>query len=98
MLKKIPLLALIIFLFGCHDFDPMEDVMITINYDLFETFVSFRFVDAETGDLIGAKDMSAVTASFKGDDAAAVGEKDAVADGNRTGNFRQSVGIGFPEQ
>ncbi|MBT3243433.1 MAG: hypothetical protein HN352_09790 [Bacteroidetes bacterium] len=66
MIKKLPFLALLLILFGCNDFDPMEGVQISINYDLFETFVSFRFVDAETGNLIGSDDLSSVTAQFEG--------------------------------
>lgn len=66
MIKKISLIFSLVLLIACQDFDPMDGVKIIINYDLFETFVSFRFVDAETGKLIGAEDLTQVQAEFEG--------------------------------
>ncbi|MCK5820558.1 MAG: hypothetical protein KAH17_01685 [Bacteroidales bacterium] len=66
MFKRISLIFSLVFLMACQDFDPMDGVKIIINYDLFETFVSFRFVDAETGELIGTKDLTQVQAEFGG--------------------------------
>ncbi|MEA1875643.1 MAG: hypothetical protein U9N86_02150 [Bacteroidota bacterium] len=66
MIKKFSLIFSLVLLIACQDFDPMDGVKIIINYDLFETFVSFRFVDAETGKLIGAEDLTQVQAEFGG--------------------------------
>jgi len=66
MFRKILLIFSFVLLAGCQDFDPMNGVKIIINYDLFETFVSFRFVDAETGYLIGTEDLTRVQARFEG--------------------------------
>jgi len=66
MMKKVAGWIVLALCFGCQDFDPLDGVTISLDYDLFETFVSFRFVDGSTGDLIGAEDLNSVTASFGG--------------------------------
>ena len=51
--KNLISIFLIIVGLACQPFDVMDDVKISLDFDLFETFISFRYVDAETGKLIG---------------------------------------------
>ena len=58
----ISLLSLL-FIASCGKFDdlknPLDGFKIYINYDVFDTFISFRFVDTATGELIGTTDVNA---------------------------------------
>jgi len=67
-------LCLLALLFsGCRKSgDPMDDIKISIDLNIFKTFVSFRFADAQTGELIGSSDGTIVSLVFSGRDAAAV--------------------------
>lgn len=55
---------------SCMKFDdlksPVDGLKILINYDIFETFISFRFVDSATGELIGASDNQNVKLTVSG--------------------------------
>jgi len=72
-LKVLWSFCLLVFLLTtCRPTDPFEDVKISIDLNIFKTFVSFRFADAETGELIGKADGTIVKLSFGGRDAVAV--------------------------
>ena len=53
----------LLFIASCGKFDdlktPLDGFKIYINYDIFDTFISFRFVDTATGELIGTTDVKA---------------------------------------
>lgn len=67
----LPLSLSGILLFACKPTEPL-DIKISIDLNIFKTFVSFRFADVKTGDLIGKTDGTIVNLSFGGRDAAAV--------------------------
>ena len=46
--------------------NPLEGFKLIIDYDIFNTFISFRFVDSSSGELIGTHDQSSVTITIKG--------------------------------
>jgi hypothetical protein len=58
----ISLLSLL-FIASCGKFDdlknPLDGFKIYINYDIFDTFLSFRFIDTATGQLISTTDVRA---------------------------------------
>lgn len=62
--------------FSCNKFDelksPVDGFNVILNYDIFETFVTIRFVDAPTGELIGAKNDEKVKIEITGNGANAV--------------------------
>ena len=64
------------FLFACNKFDelksPLNGFKVVIDYDIFDTFVSFRFIDAASGELIGGVDDEKVRISISGASAEAV--------------------------
>lgn len=86
---KLLVFSLLI-IFSCVKIDdiksPIEGFKILIDYNIFDTFISFRFVDAATGNLIGSKDDEKVRLSISGKSA------DAIVDqmGNRE-KFYDSV-------
>jgi len=53
----------LLFVTSCGKFDdlknPLDGFKIYINYDIFDTFLSFRFIDTATGDLISTTDVTA---------------------------------------
>lgn len=72
-LKAFSSFCLIILLaISCKPIDIEKDIKISIDLNIFKTFVSFRFADAETGELIGKTNGTVVNLSFGGRDALAV--------------------------
>ena len=61
--KLVIFLLALLFIASCGKFDdlknPLDGFKIYINYDIFDTFISFRFVDTATGELIGTADVKA---------------------------------------
>jgi len=70
------LLAVLLFCLSCGQFDelksPIDGFKLMINYDIFNTFLSFRFIDAATGKGIGSANDEKVNLKFSGDGAGAV--------------------------
>jgi|GEM_PF-2705750 len=66
------LLLIILIAISCKPIDIEKEIKISIDFNIFKTFVSFRFADAATGELIGKTGGTVVTLSFGGRDAAAV--------------------------
>jgi hypothetical protein len=64
--------ALVFFQTACKPVDLEKDIQIAIDLNIFKTFVSFRFADSETGELIGKTDGTIVKLAFGGRDAKAV--------------------------
>ncbi len=66
----------ILLTFSCVRFDdlksPVDGLKVMIDYNIFNTFLSFRFVDAATGNLIGAKDDEKVRVNITGNSSGAV--------------------------
>ncbi|NOY95468.1 MAG: hypothetical protein GXO81_03655 [Chlorobi bacterium] len=48
--------------------NPLDGFKLIVNYDIFETFVSFRFIDTGTGGLLGVSDGSSVNVTIGGED------------------------------
>jgi hypothetical protein len=59
-------------LFSCKFDNPMDDLTIGIDLNIFKTYVSFKFADAATGELIGKTDGVSVNLVITGEDALAV--------------------------
>lgn len=61
---------------SCSRFDdlksPIDGLKVLINYDIFETFLSFRFVDAASGSVIGSADDEKVKLNIAGESAGAI--------------------------
>ena len=99
MQRKIIHIALFFLLsifFGsisCNKFDelksPVEGFNLILNYDIFETFISLRFIDAPTGELIGSIDDEKVKIRITG--AGAGGVVDQL--GNHDTIFKSVFGI-----
>jgi hypothetical protein len=71
-LRIFSFLILLLLLASCRPIEMEDDIKIELDLNVFKTFVSYRFADAETGDLIGKTDGNTVKLSFGGRDAAAV--------------------------
>lgn len=76
-LSKFRLFVVGIFLtISCSQFDdlrsPVDGLKVMINYDIFHSFLSFRFVDAASGSLIGTVDDEKVKVQITGASSAAV--------------------------
>jgi hypothetical protein len=69
-------LIVLILTFSCINLSelksPIDGLKILINYDIFDTFVSFRFVDSATGELIGGTGTEKVKVVIKGSSAQAI--------------------------
>jgi hypothetical protein len=93
-LHSLKWLLICILLFSCNKFDnlksPIDGFKAIINYDIFNTFLSFRFIDAETGNLIGGgNDDQKVTVTFSGASAEAVIDQL----GNHEESFKSVYGL-----
>lgn len=71
-LRPTTFASLVLLCFACQPVDPLKDITIGIDLNIFKTYVSFRFTDAQTGNLIGKNDGLTVTLSVSGTDARAV--------------------------
>jgi len=80
-LLNIPMVRLLvvcmsIIIISCSHFDelksPIDGFKVKINYDIFNSFLSFRFVDAATGSVIGVVDDEKVKLNITGASAGAV--------------------------
>ncbi len=72
-LKVLSSFCLVVFLFtGCKPVDIEKEIKISIDLNIFKTFISFRFADAETGELIGKTNGTTVNLVIGGRDADAV--------------------------
>ncbi len=64
------LLSFFLMVSSCGKLDevknPLDGFKLIIDYDIFNTFISFRFIDTSTGELIGATDGSSVAVSITG--------------------------------
>jgi len=64
------MLIFMVFTFSCMNLSelksPVDGIKILINYNIFKTFLSFRFVDSATGSLIGGTGSEKVTAQISG--------------------------------
>ncbi|MFW5831615.1 MAG: hypothetical protein ACOCVA_05155, partial [Prolixibacteraceae bacterium] len=73
---KITLLSIVLVISSCNKFEdlksPVRDFNIILNYDIFDTFITLRLIDAPTGDLIGAADNEQVTVEISGNGSGAV--------------------------
>ena len=69
-------LIVLIMVFSCINLSdlksPIDGIKILINYDIFDTFVSFRFVDSATGELIGGTGTEKVKVVITGTSAQAI--------------------------
>ena len=82
-------LPIFLLLSSCRLPDIEKDIRIAIDLNIFKTFVSFRFADAETGELIGKTDGATVKLTFGGRDAAAV----VTQTGERPDEFPSVLGM-----
>ena len=97
MKKSISILSIVLSLllvFGsCSKLDevknPLDGFKLIIDYDIFNTFFSFRFMDGGTGELIGSTDETSVTITVTGED------KDGVVNqlGERSSEFYSFSGL-----
>lgn len=73
---SVLLCSILLWVVSCSKFDelksPVDGFNVILNYDVFETFISLRFIDAPTGKLIGALDDEKVQVSISGNGAGAV--------------------------
>lgn len=78
---------------SCSQFDelrsPVDGLKVMINYDIFHSFLSFRFVDAATGTLIGTADDEKVKVQITG------ASSEAVVDqmGNHEASYESVFGL-----
>lgn len=89
----IIILSLLAGTISCNKFDdlksPVDGFNIILNYDIFNTFITIRLIDAPTGELIGASNDEKVEVNISGDAA------DAVVDqlGNHSTSFNSVYGV-----
>ncbi len=92
-LSKVLLLSLLLGIISCEKFEeletPTEGVDVILNYDIFDTFITLRMIDAPTGELVGAADDEKVTVNITG------AASDAIVDqlGNHSTVFQSVYGI-----
>ena len=76
---KVFILSILVGFISCNKFEefksPVEDFNIILNYDIFETFITLRLIDAPTGELIGAADNERVTVEISEEGSGAVVEQ-----------------------
>lgn len=72
----IIILSLLTGTISCNKFDelksPVDGFKVILNYDIFSTFLTFRFIDAPSGELIGASNDEKVDVYISGTGAGAV--------------------------